>query len=81
MASIASLVIVFAQSDTSSLWLVFWATLSLLFYLAQLVEVAYCQTLRLLWCQPSWDNLEQFRRWFYDLKKCRPVVTFRYTPD
>ena len=49
-------------------------------YLAQLVEVALSQTTKLLFEQDTWDDLEVFRIWFYELKKCRPVVTYKFTP-
>ena len=77
LVSMSTLMMLLAYPDLSTIWIL----ISVLFYIAQLIEVAYCQTSQLLWCQPSWDKLEIFRKWFYDLKKCRPIVTFKFSPD
>ena len=57
-----------------------WVLISILFYLAQWVEVGLCQTTKLLWRKGAWDDLELFRKWFYELKKCRPILIFTLTP-
>ena len=33
-----------------------------------------------MWDASTWDDLELFRLWFYELKKCRPMVTFAFKP-
>lgn len=50
-------------------------------YLVQLLEtILYSSTLRTLWQQNKWIDFEVFKVWFYELKKCRPKLTFVYEP-
>lgn len=58
-----------------------WIAVSITLYLAQIGEVLMSETFKLLSStQTSWDDLDVFRHWFYELKKCRPILTFTFTP-
>ena len=46
----------------------------------QLIEFCLSQTNKLFWQQESWDDFDLFKVWFFELKKCRPVIKFRYKP-
>ena len=59
---------------------VLWVCLGGFLYIAQLIEVFLSQTVGLLWSRNSWDDLDLFRLWFYELKKSRPKLTFSFTP-
>ena len=62
--------------DLTTIWLSVFGFL----YIIQLIEVYFSQTKKLLMEQDSWDDLEVFRLWFYELKKCRPELTYQFTP-
>ena len=38
------------------------------------------ETFRLTRYSSSWDDLNVFRDWYHELKKCRPMVNFSFTP-
>ena len=46
LVSMSTLMMLLAYPDLSIIWIL----ISVLFYIAQLIEVAYCQTSQLLWC-------------------------------
>ena len=74
--SIICLLMVLVLPDSAVIWLSVFGVL----YIAQLIEVFFSSTQKLLSEQSSWDDLEVFRLWFYELKKCRPVLTYQFTP-
>ena len=76
LVSILCLMMVLVLPDLAMVWLSVFGVL----YLAQLIEVFLSSTRKLLSEQSSWDDLEVFRLWFYELKKCRPVLTYQFTP-
>ena len=53
-----------------------WITLGIFLYMIQLLEVYFSHTRKLLRYSDSWDDLNIFRDWFTELKKCRPMLTF-----
>ena len=57
-----------------------WVTIGMLLYAAQLLEVYLSQTTKLLKYSASWDDLNVFREWFQELKKCRPMLKFTFKP-
>lgn len=57
-----------------------WISVGILLYLVQLVEVVLSETFRLTRHSSSWDDLDVFRDWYHELKKCRPMVNFSFTP-
>ena len=58
-----------------------WICIGVVLYITQIVEALFfSQTAKLLSHQNAWDDLDLFRLWFYELKKCRPVMTFKFTP-
>ena len=57
-----------------------WIVLSIVVYALQWLEVFFCQTTQLLQAKEAWDDLELFKKWFYELKRCRPVLTFSFSP-
>jgi hypothetical protein len=36
--------------------------------------------MKTLWHQNKWIEFSLFKLWFQEIKKCRPVLTFNYTP-
>ena len=56
--------------------------LSAIAYITNLLEtILRSATLRTLWQHNKWIDLEVFKVWFYELKKCRPRLTFAYEPS
>ena len=51
-----------------------WKLLFVVLYLLQLLEALTSQTFKLLWNCDQMDDLDNFRKWFAEIKKCRPVV-------
>jgi len=52
------------------------------FYITQLTEaLLYSATMRTLWQQNKWIEFNVFKVWFFELKKCRPVLNFIYIPS
>lgn len=49
-------------------------------YLVQLAEAIFSSTTVLLWKSPSWEDFSVFKSWFFELKKFRPAISFRYVP-
>ena len=78
MLFLVSLVLVTTQDESFGY---VWVALALLFYASQLVEMLTSETLRLLWTQNTWDDLNSFRSWFHEAKKCRPELKLSYTPN
>lgn len=74
--SIACLVMVLVMPDMKIVWII----VSTVLYTLQMLEVFMSQTTQLLWQENGWDDLDLFHQWFYELKKCRPVLTFSFTP-
>ena len=52
-----------------------------LLYVLQLFEFCLSQTNKLFWQQESWDDFDLFKMWFFELKRCRPVIKFKYSPS
>ena len=57
-----------------------WVTFGTLLYIVQLFEVYFSQTAKLVRLSTDMDDLDIFREWFLELKKCRPYLTFSLTP-
>ena len=53
---------------------VLWRLLFVVLYLLQLLEALTSQTFKLLWNSDNFDDLDNFRKWFAEIKKCRPIV-------
>ena len=57
-----------------------WVSVGTLLYVAQLIEVFFCQTTKLIRHSESWDDLHVFLDWYRELKKYRPMITLAFTP-
>jgi hypothetical protein len=55
--------------------------LGVLLYIAQIFESCFSQTFKLVWQSPSWEDFNVFKIWFIELKKCRPLIKFTYSPN
>ena len=77
LVSIICFLMTLLMPDIGTIWLIIGSIL----YIIQLIEVLFSQTTQLLRQEATWEDLELFRAWFYELKKSRPVLTFSYTPS
>ena len=77
LTTIISFLLTLVYPDLAPLWL----TLGIVLYSLQLLEVYLCQTTKLVKYSASWDDLNVFRDWFSELKKCRPMLKFIYKPS
>ena len=56
-----------------------WFTVGAILYVVQLFEVYFSQTAKLVSLSTAWNDLDLFREWFFELKKCRPTLNYSFS--